>query len=184
MADIGIGSYMADYHMRHFHAAFDRLGRGTPPGDRIPSRPGAGKNTMYLRKTKERKRLSNLKREADEHPSVNTAKRYKLPEAAVDIISKAGVIHGQQSRAIQIGAELLWRSVEEYVPDADMSRILDSPLTGKTYKLPGRTIHLIEVLTREYGTRGKVLAAIAYIMSKPEPRKGLRPSPFSESNIF
>ena len=85
---------------------------------------------MTLRKTKEKKRLSNLKREADEHPSVNTAKRYKLPEAAVDIISKAGVIHGQQSRAIQIGAELLLR-MKEGVSDDDMRTILDSPLIAQ-----------------------------------------------------
>jgi hypothetical protein len=133
---------------------------------------------MSLRKTKEKKRLSNLKREADEHPSVNTAKRYKLPEAAVDIISKAGVIHGQQSRAIQIGAELLWL-VGFGVTDEDLSRILDSPLTGKTYKLPERTIGIIQTLASpaDYGTRGKVLAAIAYLLSKSEPRAGLSKMP-------
>jgi hypothetical protein len=139
---------------------------------------------MTLRKTSEKKRLAALKADAEDHPSINTAKRYKLPEAAVELIAKAGAVHGQKSRAIQIGAELLWRSVEEYVPDADMKRILDTPVVGMTYKLPERTIHLIEVLVRDYGTRGKVLAAIAYIMSKPEPRKGLKPSPFSDSNIF
>ena len=123
---------------------------------------------MTLRKKQEKKRLSNLKREADEHPSVNTAKRYKLPEAAVDIISKAGVIHGQQSRAIQIGAELLLR-MKEGVSDDDMRTILDSPLIGKTYKLPERTIDIIQTIAPFIGTRGRTLAAIAYLLSQPDP---------------
>ena len=56
-----------------------------------------------------------------------------------------------------------------------MSAILDSPLTGKTYKLPPRTVSLIEALSHEYGTQGKVLAAIAYMLSKPDPREGSLP---------
>lgn len=40
--------------------------------------------------------------------SRNIAKRYKLPEAAVTLIEKAGPIHGQQSRTIQVAVELLW----------------------------------------------------------------------------
>jgi hypothetical protein len=43
-----------------------------------------------------------------------------------------------------------------------MSAVLDSQLTGKTYKLPPRTVSLIEVLSHEYGTQAKVLAAVAY----------------------
>jgi hypothetical protein len=58
-----------------------------------------------------------------------------------------------------------------------MSAILDSPLTGKTYKLPSRTVSLIETLSHEYGTQGKVLAAVAYMLSKPDPRTGLSPAP-------
>ena len=53
-------------------------------------------------KTTEARRLSKLKRESESHESRNIAKRYKLPEAAVNIIEKAGPIHGQQSRAIQV----------------------------------------------------------------------------------
>ena len=81
----------------------------------------------------ETRRLSKLK-----DTSRNLAKRYKLPEAALRIIEKAGKIHGQQSRAIQVAVELLWEKVGWAVEDSAMSAILDSPLTGKTYKLPPR----------------------------------------------
>src|ERR1700692_4409344 len=92
--------------------------------------------------------------------SRNLAKRYKLPEAALSIIERAGKIHGQQSRAIQVAVELLWEQVGWAVPDSAMSPILDAPFTGKTYKLPPRTVSLIEALSHEYGTQGKVLAAV------------------------
>jgi hypothetical protein len=51
------------------------------------------------------------------------------------------------------------------VSDESMSDILNSPLTGKTYKLPPRTVALINGLAHEYGTKGNVLAAIAYMLS-------------------
>jgi predicted Ser/Thr protein kinase len=105
------------------------------------------------------------------------AKRYKLPEQAIKIIDQAAKIHGQQSRAIQVAVELLWEKVGWAVEDSAMSAILDSPLTGKTYKIPPRTVSLIEALSHEYGTQGKVLAAIAYMLSKPDPREGLTPAP-------
>ncbi len=93
--------------------------------------------------------------------SKNIAKRYKLTTAAAEIIDQAGEVHGQKSRAVQIAVELLWRTVGLVVdiPDA----ILQSPMTGRTYKLPQRTVMLIEALAheyREYGdTQGAVLAA-------------------------
>jgi hypothetical protein len=120
--------------------------------------------------TKETRRLDRLKDE-----SRNVAKRYKLPEAALEIIERAGKIHGQQSRAIQVAVELLWHKVGWAVPNNAMSAILDSPVTGKTYKLPPRTVSLIEALSREYGTQGKVLAAVAYMLSRPDPREELSP---------
>jgi len=49
----------------------------------------------------ETRRLNKLK-----DTSRNLAKRYKLPEAALRIIEKAGKIHGQQS-AIQIAVEVI-----------------------------------------------------------------------------
>jgi hypothetical protein len=119
----------------------------------------------------ETRRLNKLK-----DTSRNLAKRYKLSEAALKIIEKAGKIHGQQSRAIQVAVELLWEKVG-WAPDSAMSAILDSPLTGKTYKLPPRTVSLIEALSHEYGTQGKVLSAVAYMLSKPDPREGLTPAP-------
>jgi hypothetical protein len=51
-----------------------------------------------------------------------------------------------------------------------MRSILDSPVIGKTYKLTPRTIALIEALSKDYGTQGNVLAAVAYTLSRPEPR--------------
>ncbi len=116
----------------------------------------------------ETRRLNKLK-----DTSHNLAKRYRLPLAALKIIERAGKIHGQQSRAIQVAVELLWEKVGWRVPDGAMSAILDSPFTGKTYKLPPRTVSLIEALSHEYDTHGKVLAAVAFMLSKPDPRGAL-----------
>ena len=113
----------------------------------------------------ETRRLNKLK-----DTSHNLAKRYKLPEAALKIIERAGKIHGQQSRAIQVAVELLWHNVAILVSDATMQSILDSPVIGKTYKLTPRTVTLIEALSRDYGTQGNVLAAVAYTLSRPDPR--------------
>jgi hypothetical protein len=57
-----------------------------------------------------------------------------------------------------------------------MSDILNSPLTGKTYKLPPRTVALINGLAHAYGTKGNVLAAIAYMLSpdRDDSRPDLR----------
>ena len=113
----------------------------------------------------ETRRLNKLK-----DTSHNLAKRYKLPEAALKIIGKAGRVHGQQSRAIQVAVELLWDKVGYCVPDSAMQHILDSPVIGKTYKLTPRTVTLIEALSKDYGTQGNVLAAVAYTLSRPDPR--------------
>jgi hypothetical protein len=118
----------------------------------------------------ETRRLNKLK-----DTSRNLAKRHKLPEAALKIIEMNGKVHGQQSRAIQVAVELLWEKVGWRVPERAMYAILDSPLTGKTYKLPPRTVSFIESLAHEYGTQGRVLAAVAYMLSKPDPRGGLTP---------
>jgi hypothetical protein len=123
-------------------------------------------------RTKETRRLDKLKDE-----SRNIAKTYKLPLAALRIIEKAGKIHGQQSRAIQVAVELLWDKIGYCVPDSAMQHILDSPVIGKTYKLTPRTVMLIESLSHEYKTQGNVLAAIAYMLSKPDPRAGLSSAP-------
>jgi len=85
----------------------------------------------------ETRRLNKLK-----DTSRNLAKRYKLPEVAVQIIEKNAKVHGQQSRAIRVAVELLWEKAGWRVPDRAMSAILDSPLTGKTYKLPPRTFQV------------------------------------------
>jgi len=117
-----------------------------------------------VKKAKEARRLDALKRDSESHQSRNIAKRYKLPEAAVTIIEKAGAVYGQQSRAIQVALELLWTSPGWGVSDESMTRILNSPLIGKTYKLPPQAVGHIENLHHEYGTRGNVLAAVAYIL--------------------
>jgi hypothetical protein len=91
--------------------------------------------------------------------SRSVAKRYKLTTAAAEIIDQAGQIHGQKSRAVQIAVEILWRTTGlGKIP----SSILESPITARTYKIPGRTVSLIEALARKGSrTRGEVLAACA-----------------------
>jgi len=113
----------------------------------------------------ETRRLNRLK-----DTSRNLAKRYKLPLAALKIIEKAGRVHGQQSRAIQVAVELLWHNLAVLGSDVTMQNILDSPVIGKTYKLTPRTVALIEMLAKDYGTQGNVLAAVAYTLSRPDPR--------------
>ena len=95
--------------------------------------------------------------------SRSVAKRYKLTTAAAEIIDKAGQIHGQKSRAVQIAVEILWRTQRRLgkIP----SDILVSPPTARTYKLPSRTVEFIEVLAHENGhTLGRVLAACAGLL--------------------
>jgi hypothetical protein len=48
--------------------------------------------------------------------------------------------------------------------------MLDSPIVGKTYKLTPRTVTLIEALSKDYDTQGNVFAAVAYTLSRPDPR--------------
>lgn len=95
--------------------------------------------------------------------SKSIAKRYKLTTAAAEIIDKAGQIHGQKSRAVQIAVEILWRTAGlGKMP----SSIHESPITARTYKLPYRTVLLIEALAREGSrTRGEVLAACAGLLA-------------------
>jgi len=115
---------------------------------------------MNARARKENERLRKLK---GGHTST-LAKRYKLPERAMEIIKQAGKIHGQQSRAIQIAVEIIYRTPEkDYTAPAT---ITGTPLTGKTYGLPARTIKLIAVLALRFGTRGNVLAACKYLLAE------------------
>ena len=73
----------------------------------------------------ETRRLNKLK-----DGSRNIAKTYELPLAALKIIEKAGRVHGQQSRAIQVAVELLWHNLAVLGSDATMQNILDSPVIG------------------------------------------------------
>lgn len=71
--------------------------------------------------------------------------------------------------------------------DESMSHMLKSPLSGKTYKLPPRTVSLIEALPHEYGTKGNALAAIAHMLttdrddSRPDLRARLTRMPLPPS---
>jgi hypothetical protein len=97
--------------------------------------------------------------------SKNIAKRYKLTTAAAEVIDQAGEVHGQKSRAVQIAIEILWRTQRQL--DKVPSDILRSPVTARTYKLPQRTVGLIEALGHENGrTRGQVLAACAGLLAQ------------------
>src|ERR1700722_12663352 len=108
---------------------------------------------------KENERLNRIRGEAK-----NVAKRYRLPELAVELIERAAKIHGQQSRAIQIAVEVIWRTPEkDWTAPAS---ITDSLSVGKTYGLPPRTVRLIGALTSKFGTRGNVLAACAGLLAE------------------
>lgn len=92
------------------------------------------------------------------------AKRYKLPSEAVRAIRKASKLYGTQGRAIQVAVEILWRTPGREALLIPRS-VLESPIVGMTYKLPPRTVDLVESLAREYGeTRGHVLAACVPIL--------------------
>jgi hypothetical protein len=86
-----------------------------------------------------------------------------VTRATAEIIDQAGEIHGQKSRAVQIAVEILWRTTGlGKIPSA----ILHSPITARTYKIPDRTVTLIETLAREGSrTRGEVLAACAGLLA-------------------
>jgi hypothetical protein len=102
--------------------------------------------------------------------TANLAKRYKLPERAADIIDRAAKIHGQKSRAIQIGVEILWRFGK--FPLAVPPGAMETPLVARSYKLPPRTVPQIEALSKISGmTQGGVLAAVAKVLAEPEPKR-------------
>jgi hypothetical protein len=116
-----------------------------------------------MKKTTERKRLDSLK-----DTSRNVAKTYKFPVAALKLIEKAGRIHTQKSRAIQVAAELLWYNAVEYISDEEMQPFRDTPLVLKTYKLPERTVKLIDAMAPSFGTLGNVMIAIAITLKRTE----------------
>jgi hypothetical protein len=65
---------------------------------------------------------------------------------------------------VQIAVEILWRTQRRLGKIS--SDILGSSPTARTYKLPSRTITLIEKLALENGhTRGGVLAACAGLLA-------------------
>jgi hypothetical protein len=126
------------------------------------------------RERKQKKRLAALKSEAEEHPTVNIAKRYKLTEKAVDLIAAAGETHGQQSRALQVAAELAYWNAP-LGDDSLWQHVLDSKLTGKTYRLPERTVTLIAGMVPSFGTLGNVMAYLAFVLTQIEKPPDLTP---------
>jgi hypothetical protein len=106
--------------------------------------------------------------------TANIARRYKLPEAAADIFDRAAKVYGQKSRAIQVGVEILWRRPLR-APDGTfglhvLPGAMETPLVGRSYKLPPRTVRCIEDLAEFTGmTQGGVLCAVAAVLAKPEP---------------
>ena len=111
------------------------------------------------RKERENERLRKLR---SGHTST-VAKRYKLPERAIEIIEQAGKIHGQQSRAIQIAVESFTGRQRKTTQRPPQSQ---TRFVGKTYGLPPRTVRLIESLTSKFGTAGNVLAACAGLLAE------------------
>ncbi len=74
------------------------------------------------------------------------------------MLDEAGIVHGQKSRAVQIAVEILWRTQGSAgnIPE----EILNGPLVSKAFKLPLRTISLINDRTL-----GNVLAACAVLLA-------------------
>ena len=117
-----------------------------------------------MTKTTETRRLDRLAHSE----TANQPRRYKLPEAAADLIDKAGKTHGQKSRAIQIAVEILWQGYRRAVPLVDS----DSPIVGRSYKLPPRTLSCIERLAKDNAlTQGQLLSAVANVLADLERKK-------------
>lgn len=83
-------------------------------------------------------------------------KSYTLPFNAILELRRAAADYGSQGRALQVGSEIAIRmkrppAVGEPDPDT---------LMRMTYKLPPRTIQVIDELAKtEYGNTGKAIAA-------------------------
>lgn len=121
-------------------------------------------------KTTEIRRLEQLAHAE----TANLAKSYKLPERAADIFDRTAKVYGQKSRAIQVGVEILWRRPLMRKDGSFGLNVLpgaiETPLVARSYKLPPRTVELIETLSEMTGmTQGGVLCAVAAVLDEPEP---------------
>jgi hypothetical protein len=94
--------------------------------------------------------------------SRNTAKRYKVCRTVLTALRKISSKRGGLSRTMQVGMELLAlrkRNVRLLK--------LKGKTVGHTFKIPAHTVRQINELAKRYGTRGKVLQAMAQVMDAP-----------------
>lgn len=89
------------------------------------------------------------------------SKRYKVGNKVHGAIVDLAPTHGSQGRALQVATELLVRMKRP----VKLAHAQDT-LAGQTYKLIPRTAQLIDDLVPQYGTRGNVLAACAYVLTE------------------
>jgi hypothetical protein len=88
--------------------------------------------------------------------SGDISKRYTLPAAAVEAIREAAAEYRSRGRVVQVAAELLTRMDPPPVPDPALGE-----MRRMTYRIPQRTVDLIEELARtSYNNdRAQVFAA-------------------------
>jgi hypothetical protein len=96
------------------------------------------------------------KRKAGTPGSGDVSKRYTLPAAAVEAIQEISGEYRSRGRVVQIAAELLTRMDPPPAPDPALGE-----MRRMTYRIPRRTVDLIEELARtSYNNdRAQVFAA-------------------------
>lgn len=128
---------------------------------------GSVHNILQGKKPKRRKPAKDANEEMH-----TIAKRYKLPAAVVKQIREVAPIHGSQGRALQLAAELLVRLTRPL--RVKLLEGAGARIVGQSYKVTPRTAELVDRLAEQYGTRGHVLAACAYILAAGENMKVTR----------
>jgi hypothetical protein len=113
------------------------------------------RNSKSTKGSKPYKLTPRRRGQGDVEPT--TPKTYLLPFPVLLEIRKLAKEYGSQGRAMQVGSEILLRMLEPPPagppPDPDM-------MVRMTYKLPPRTIKVIDELARtEYHNPGEVIEA-------------------------
>ena len=104
---------------------------------------------------KPQKPWDGAKRKKKNKPG-DISKRYTLPAAAVEAIREAAAEYRSRGRVVQVAAELLTRMDPPPTPDPALGE-----MQRMTYRIPQRTVDLIEELARtSYNNdRAQVFAA-------------------------
>jgi len=114
----------------------------------------APRNSKPRKQTKPRKLKPRRRGQSDIRPT--TPRSYTIPFSVLLEIRKMAPVYGSQGRAIQVASELLLRMIN---PPASLPDD-PSPLVRRTFKLPPRTIKVIDHLAHiQYDTPGEVITA-------------------------